>query len=300
MDGRPHAGDAPRTTTGTGAGEGIGPRSAGVTNPGPTTGSVEGTTRADNTAASTASDPLAPPTPRRTVVPGQQIDRVVTLSSADLDVVHALGAVPTAAWATEGTKARPWRRLDTPRTPRWNRPGAPSLASLLPFAPEAIILAAADVTADQMRGYEQIAAVVAHPAGRPGWAEHLELVAAALDRGYTDTLEVTTTALEAWATEQRDRGARRFAVVLATGARPDTPVATLSNRQPLAREIEALGFGILAHDNPVPYRELRTRGVQVVRIDPRNDDIVTAARQPSALSLPWLLPELTRGRSPSR
>ena len=68
---------------------------------------------------------------------------------------------------------------------------------------------------------------------------------------------------------------------------------------PLGAEIRALGFEVDARAEPRPYRELRRPGVQVARVDPRDDDLVAAVRQPSATSLPWVLDRLVRGRRPA-
>lgn len=259
-------------------------------------GTGEGTT---GTASATGStDPLAPPSPVRTPTPDAPVRRVVALSSADLDVLTALGVDPVAAWAQDGTGPRPWRDRPAPPAPAWDGPGLPTLRALLPFGAGAFALAAADVTEAQLRAYEQLATVIAAPDGRPGWREHLDLVAAAVDRDPAPAADRADGELGAWARGQRALGVTALAVVLSTGARPDTPVATLSAASPFAREIRDLGFDVVAHDEPVPYRELRRRGVQVVRVDPRGADVVAAVRQPSVLSLPWVLDTLVTGRRP--
>lgn len=250
-------------------------------------------------AAPSPSDPLAPPSPVRTPTPDSPVRRVVALSSADLDVLHALGVEPEAAWAVDGTGPRPWRDLPTPPAPEWSGPGLPSLRSVLPFGADAFALAAADVSTAQLRDYERLATVIVDPAGRPGWRDHLDLLAGATDRDGGPAADATRRELDAWTEGQRRMGVEALAVVVGTGARPDTPVATLAADSPLGAEIRALGLDVLAHPAPVAYRELRRPSVQVVRVDPRDGDLVAAVRQPSVSSLPWALAELTRGRRPA-
>lgn len=249
--------------------------------------------------ASTSSDPLTPASPIRTPTPDAPPRRLIALSSADLDVLRALDREPTAAWAVEGTGPRPWRERPAPPTPAWDGPGLPSLRSLLPFGVDAFVLAAADVTESELRGYEQLATVIVDPEGRPGWRGHLDLVAGAVDRDPSPAAEATEEALETWADGQRRLGVESLAVVIGTGARPDTPVATLVAQSPFGAEVRALGFSVVSRPVPVPYRDLRRRGVQVVRVDPRDDDLVAAVRQPSVSSLPWALERLVRGRRPA-
>lgn len=262
-------------------------------------GDEAGTTTGAGGATTTRTDPLAPPSPVRTPTPDAPVRRVVALSSADLDVLVALDVDPAAAWAQDGTAPRPWRRRPAPSAPAWDGPGPPTLRALLPLGAGAFALAAADVSREQLRGYEQLATVIADPAGRPGWRDHLELVAAAVDRDPRPAEDRAGEALDGWVAGQRRLGVTTLAVVLATGARPDTPVATLAADAPLAREVRDLGFDVLAHDEAVPYRDLRRPGVQVVRVDPRDADLVAAVRQPSVLSLPWALEALVRNRRPS-
>ncbi|EYT63287.1 hypothetical protein H483_0107680 [Dietzia sp. UCD-THP] len=249
--------------------------------------------------ATTSRDPLAPPSPVRTPTDDPPVRRVVALSSADLDALVALGMEPEAAWAVDGTGPRPWRDRPSPPAPDWGGPGLPSLRSLLPFGADAFALAAADVSEAQLRGYEQLATVIADPDGRPGWRRHLELVAEAVHRDPNRAAASAEEALDGWAEGQRRLGVEALAVVVGTGARPDTPVATLDGRSPLADEIRELGFDIVSHREPVPYRQLRRPGVQVVRVDPRDDDLVAAVRQPSVSSLPWALGRLVEGRRPA-
>lgn len=250
------------------------------------------------TSPSATSAPLAAPSPIRTPTPDAPVRRVAALSSADLDVLLALDIDPTAAWAAEGTGPRPWRDQPAPPSPDWDGPGLPSLRSLVPFGIDAFALATADVSEAQLRGYERLATVIIDPAGRPGWREHLELVADAADRDSGPAIEATTRALDTWARSQRDLGVDSFVVVIGTGADPDTPVATLAADSPLGAEIRELGFDVRARARPVPYRELGGPGVQVVRVDPRDGDLVAAVRQPSVTSLPWALDRLVRGRRP--
>lgn len=250
-------------------------------------------------AAPTTTDPLAPPSPVRTPTPDAPVRRVVALSSADLDVLTALEVEPRGAWAEDGTGPRPWRDATAPPGPDWDGPGPPTLRALLPLGAEAFALAAADLSPAQLRAYEQLATVIADPAGRPSWRDHLELVGEAVDRDPAPAAATADEALDDWVRGQRRLGVEGLAVVLGTGARPDTQVATLAASAPLSRAITDLGFGVHAHGEPVPYRDLRRRGVQVVRVDPRNADLVAAVRQPSVLSLSWALGELVRGRRPA-
>lgn len=259
--------------------------------------SGESTTTTTSHAAA-PTDPLLPPDPVRTVTPGSPARRVIALSSADLDVLLALGHEPTAAWAVEGTGPRPWRRQPAPPAPDWNQPGPPSLRSLLPFGVDAFAMATADATESQMRAYERLGAVIADPAGRPGWRDHLDLIAGAVGRDPGPVAESTTQALEAWAEGQRSIGVDTFVVVIGTGADPDTPVATLAADSPLGAEFGALGFDVLDRPESVPFGDLRRPGVQVVRVDPRDADLVSAIRQPSVTALPWALERLVRGRRP--
>ena len=246
-----------------------------------------------------ADDPLAPPSPIRTPTEDSPVRRVITLSSADLDVLLALGMEPEAAWAADGTGPRPWRESPAPPAPDWDGPGLPSLRSLLPFGFDGVALAAADVSQAQLRGVERLATVIADPEGRPGWRRHLELVAGAVDRDPGPPAGTAEQALETWAGGQRRLGVEVLAVVVATGARPDTPVATLDDRSPLGAEIRELGFDVFSYPDPAPYRDLRRPGVQVVRVDPRDGDLVAAVRQPSVTSLPWALQRLVEGRRPA-
>ncbi|UVE95682.1 ABC transporter substrate-binding protein [Dietzia sp. B32] len=246
--------------------------------------------------ATTSGDPLAPPSPIRTPTPDAPPRRLIALSSADLDVLQALDREPTAAWAVDGTGPRPWRMRPAPPSPEWDGPGLPSLRSLLPFGVDAFVLATADVTESELRGYERLATVIVDPQGRPGWRDHLDLVAGAVDRDPAPAAASTGRALEEWAGGQRRIGVDTLVVVIGTGARPDTPVATLAAESPLGTEIRALGFDVDSRPEPVPYRDLRRTGVQVVRVDPRDGDLVAAVRQPSVTSLPWALERLTRGR----
>lgn len=160
------------------------------------------------------------------------------------------------------------------------------------------MLAAADATEPELRGYEQLATVIVDPQGRPGWRGHLDLVADAVDRDPAAVTGSTEEALGEWTEGQRRIGVDALVVVIGTGARPDTPVATLAAESPLGAEIRALGFDVDSRPDPVPYRDLRQPGVQVVRVDPRDDDLVAAVRQPSVASLPWALERLVRDRRP--
>lgn len=247
----------------------------------------------------TPGDPLSPPSPIRTPTPDAPPRRLIALSSADLDVLRALEREPTAAWAVDGTGPRPWRTRPAPPSPEWEGPGLPSLRSLLPFGVDAFVLAAADVTGPELRGYEQLATVIVDPQGRPGWRDHLALVAHAVDRDPSSAAASTGRALEEWTEGQRRLGVDALVVVVGTGARPDTPVATLAAESPLGAEIRALGIEVISHREPVVYRDLRRPGVQVVRVDPRDGDLVAAVRQPSVTSLPWALERLVRGRRPA-
>lgn len=244
-------------------------------------------------------DPLAPPSPIRTPTADSPVRRVFTLSSADLDVLLALDREPAAAWAADGTGPRPWRDRVAPPAPDWGGPGLPSLRSLLPFRVDAFALAAADASESQLRGLERLAGVIVDPGGRPGWREHLDLVAAAVDRDPDPAAGVAEEALDAWTGGQRRLGVRALVVVVGTGARPDTPVATLGEGSPLGGEIRRLGLEVISYAEPTPYRELRRPGVQVVRVDPRDGDLVAAVRQPSVTSLPWALGRLVEGRRPA-
>lgn len=259
-------------------------------------GSGDGAT---TTRSTTTSDPAAAPDPVRTPTPDSPVERVVALSSADLDVLVALGQDPVAAWAEEGTGPRPWRPRPAPPEPDWDGPGLPSLSSVLPFGAEAFALAAADPAEGQLRDYERLATVIAGPDGRPGWRAHLGMVASAVDADPSGPEESTQEALEAWLRGQRSLGAEALVVVVGTGARPDTPVATLAADAPLCREVAALGLEVVAEAEPVAYRDLRRPGVQLVRVDPRDDDVVAAVRQPSVTSLPWVLERLVEGRRPA-
>ena len=245
------------------------------------------------------SDPLAPPSPIRTPTPDSPVRRVITLSSADLDVLLALGREPVAAWAADGTGRRPWRDHAAPPAPDWGGPGLPSLRSLLPFGVDGFALAAADPTEAQLRGFEQLAAVMVDPAGRPGWRRHLDLVADAVGRDPDPAAEAAEEALDAWTRGQRRLGVEALVVVVGTGALPDTPVATLDGRSPFGREIRGLGLDVVSYPDPRPYRDLRRSGVQVVRVDPRDGDLVAAVRQPSVSSLPWAVGRLGEGRRPA-
>ncbi|WP_346034507.1 ABC transporter substrate-binding protein [Dietzia natronolimnaea] len=271
-----------------GAGAGLATLSAcgavGETTTGPTT---------------TTGDPMAPPSPVRTPTDDPPVRRVMPLSSADLDVVLALGLEPEAAWAADGTGPRPWRDRPSPPAPDWGGPGLPSLRSLLPFGVDAFALAAADVSESQLRGFEQLATVIVDPGGRPGWRTHLGVVAGAVDRDPDRIAATAEGALDSWTRGQRRLGVDAVAVVIGTGARPDTPVATLHDGSPFATEIRDLGVDVISHPEPVPYRELRRPGVQVVRVDPRDGDLVAAVRQPSVSSLPWALGRLVEGRRPA-
>ena len=253
------------------------------------------------TTSSTTSpaDPLAPPSPIRTPTADTPVRRVVTLSSADLDVLLALGRDPAAAWAVDGTGPRPWRDTPAPPAPEWAGPGLPSLRSLLPLGMDAFAMAAADASVAQLRGYERLATVIVDPEGRPLWRDHLNLIADAVGVDPAPATAVTTDRLDAWARGQRRLGVEELVVVVGTGARPDTPVATLAADSPLGNEIRELGFEVGHRFEPTPYREFRRRGVQVVRVDPRDDDLVSAVRQPSVSSLPWALDQLVRGRRPA-
>lgn len=288
-DVEPDRRDVLRWTLGAGLAAGLG--LVGVT----ACGAPEGTT---TSASTSTADPLSAPEPVRTPTPGAPVERVVSLSSADLDVLVALGVDPVAAFAVDGTGSRPWRNRPAPPEPEWAGPGLPSLRSLMPWAADAFALAAADPTEEQLRDFEQLAAVIADPGGRPGWREHLELVSEAVDRDHVPAADAAERELEKWSREQRRRGVTKIVVVVGAGARPDTPVATLDKRAPLAREIIALGFDVVSHAEPVAYRKLRSRGALVVRVDPRDADVVAAVRQPSVSSLPWVLAKLVRGRRP--
>lgn len=248
---------------------------------------------------STPTGPLAPPEPIRTVTADAPARRVVALSSADLDVLVALDREPTAAWAADGTGPRPWRERPAPPSPEWDEAGPPSLRSLLPFGADAFAMAATDVSESQLRAYEQLAAVIVDPAGRPGWRDHLNLIADAVGEDPDEIAEATAKEVETWAERQRRLGVSSVVVVIGTGADPDTPVATLDADSPLGAELRALGFDVISHPEPVAYRSLRGRGVQVVRVDPRDSDLVAAVRQPSVTSLPWALERLARGRRPA-
>ncbi|KAA0919500.1 ABC transporter substrate-binding protein [Dietzia sp. ANT_WB102] len=255
--------------------------------------------RSTTSPTSTSSGPLTPPSPIRTPTPDVPPRRLVALSSADLDVLRVLDLEPTAAWAVDGTGPRPWRDRPAPPSPDWDGPGAPSLKSLLPFGVDAFVMAAADATGPELRAYERLATVIVDAHGRPGWREHLDLVARAVDRDPSSAAERTGSALEQWAGAQRRIGVDALVVVIGTGARPDTPVATLAARSPFGAEIRALGFDVDDRPEPVAYRDLRRPGVQVVRVDPRDGDVVAAVRQPSVSSLPWVLERLVRGRRPA-
>lgn len=250
------------------------------------------------TTSATTTGPLAPPEPVRTVTPDSPARRVIALSSADLDVLLALEHEPVAAWAEDGTGPRPWRRHPAPAAPAWDAAGLPSLRALLPFGVDAFAMAAAEASESQMRAYEQLGAVIADPAGRPGWRDHLDLTAEAVGRDPEPVAGATTQALGTWAEGQRSMGAEVFVVVIGTGADPDTPVATLAADSPLGVELRALGFDVLDAPEPVAFRDLRRPGAQVVRVDPRDEDLVAAIRQPSVTSLPWALDRLARGRRP--
>jgi iron complex transport system substrate-binding protein len=249
--------------------------------------------------AVSTSDPLAPPAPVRTPTEDSPVRSLGTLSSADLDVVLALGMEPEVAWAADGTGPRPWRERPSPPEPDWAGSGPPSLRSLLLFGVDAFALAAADVSEAQLRGFEQLATVIVDPDGRPGWREHLDLVAGAVDRDPAPPAADTEDALDAWSRGQRRLGVEALVVVVGTGARPDTPVATLQDGSPFGRELRDLGFEVISDPEPVPYRELRRPGVQVARVDPRDGDLVAAVRQPSVTSLPWALDRLADGRRPA-
>lgn len=250
-------------------------------------------------SSTTTGNPLSPPSPIRTPTDGSPVRSVIALSSADLDVLLALGVEPEAAWAADGTGPRPWRDAPSPPAPDWDGPGLPSLRSLLPFRFDAVALAAADASEAQLRGVERLATVIADPGGRPGWRRHLELVADAADRDPTPAAESAEEALETWTRGQRRLGVEALVVVIATGARPDTPVATLDARSPLGAEIRELGVDVLSRPDPTPYRDLRRPGVQVARVDPRDGNLVAAVRQPSVSSLPWALARLVEGRRPA-
>lgn len=160
-------------------------------------------------------------------------------------------------------------------------------------------MAAADLSESQLRSYEQLAAVIVDPTGRPLWREHLDLIAEAVAGDPGPVAGPATRRLDAWAGRQRALRVESFVVVIGTGANADTPVATLAAHAPLGAELEAMDFGVIAYDEPVPFRELRGKGVQVVRVDPRDGDLVAAVQQPSVSSLPWALERLVRGRRPS-
>lgn len=169
----------------------------------------------------------------------------------------------------------------------------------MPWAAGAFAIAAADLSARQMRELEQLAVVIASPEGRPGWREHLDIVAEAVDVDPRQAADAAERELEKWAREQRRLGVTGFAVVVGSGARPETSVATVAGDAPVSREISALDFDVISHVEPVAYRDLRRGGVQVVRVDPRDRDLVAAVRQPSVSSLPWALGRLVRGRKPA-
>lgn len=256
------------------------------------------TTTTTTGTASTSTGPLSAPKPVRTVTPDSPARRVIALSSADLDVLVALEHEPEVAWAADGTGPRPWRQQAAPPAPAWDGPGLPSLGALVLFGVDAFAMAAADATESQLRAYERLGAVIVGPEGRPGWRDHVVLVADAVGRDPGPVVESTTEALETWAEGQRSRGVESFVVVIGTGADPDTPVATLAADTPLGAELHALGFDVLDRSEAVPSRDLRGDGVQVVRVDPRDADLVAAIRQPSVASLPWALDTLVRGRRP--
>ena len=260
-----------------------------------------GTPGGSTTTSSTPSpaDPLAPPSPIRTPTANAPVHRVVALSSADLDVLVELGRDPVAAWAVDGTGPRPWRDHPAPPVPEWDGPGLPSLRSLLPFDMEALAIAAADVSLAQLRGYERMGTVIVDARGRPRWRDHLQLMADAVEGDPSPAAAATKEKLDAWARDQRRRGVEKVVVVLGTGARPDTPVATLAADSPLGVELRELGFEVGYRPEPTSYREFRRRGVLVVRVDPRDDDLVAAVRQPSVSSLPWALERLVRARRPA-
>ena len=241
----------------------------------------ESTTAMTTTTTAPSAGGLPGPEPIRTISPEAPARRVIALS-----------------WAADGTGPRPWRTSPAPPSPDWDQAGPPSLRAVLPFGADAFAVASADLSESQMRAYEQLGAVIADPAGRPGWRAHLDLMADALDRDPGPVADAAARKLETWTEQQRALGVGTFVVVVATGADPDTPVATLAADSPLGSAISDLGFGILAHPGPVPFRRLRTRGVQLVRVDPRDADLVAAIRQPSVTSLPWALEQLVRGRQP--
>lgn len=257
----------------------------------------EGTTTTGS--ATSPTDPLAPPSPIRTPTADAPVRHAVALSSADLDVLLTLGHEPTAAWAVDGTGPRPWRRRPAPPAPEWEGPGLPSLRSLLPLEMDCLAMAAADASVAQMRAFERMATVVADPRGRPGWRDHLDLVATAVGADPSGPAADCERRLDEWARGQRRLGVGELVVVVGTGARPDTPVATLAAGSPLGAEIRSLGFDVGSRPEPTPYRDLRRPGVQVVRVDPRDADLVAAVRQPSVGSLPWALGRLVRGRRPA-
>ena len=251
------------------------------------------------TTTTPSADPLAPPSPIRTPTADVPVRRIVALSSADLDVLHALGREPVAAWAVDGTGPRPWREHPAPPAPEWDGPGLPSLRSLLPYGMDAFAMAAADASLAQLRGFERLATVIVDPGGRPRWRDHLDLLAEAAGGDPSPAVDDTSARLDAWARGQRRLGVEEVVVVVGTGARPDTPVATLAGDSPLGAEIRDLGFEVGHRAEPTPYREFRRRGVQVVRVDPSDDDLVAAIRQPSVSSLPWALERVVRGRRPA-
>ncbi|MGW8593389.1 ABC transporter substrate-binding protein [Dietzia sp. NPDC055340] len=256
------------------------------------------TTTTPSTRGASTSGSLAPPEPVRTVTPDAPARQVVAMSSADLDVLHALDHAPTAAWAADGTGPRPWRGRPAPPAPEWAGSGPPSLRSLLPFGVDAFAMASADVTESQLRAYERLGAVIVGPEGRPDWRDHLHLIADAVGADPAPAERATGEVLGAWAERQRRLGVESFVVVIGTGADPDTAVATLAADAPLLAELRALGFDVVTYPGPVVFRELRRPGVHVVRVDPRDGDLVAAVRQPSVSSLPWALERLVRGRRP--
>ena len=279
--------------------EGQSPESPAVTTTATSATSATTATALPSGAEASASGSAGSPQPVRTVTPDAPAKQVMPLSSADLDVLLALELEPTAAWAVDGTGPRPWRQHPAPAGPEWDEAGMPSLRSLLPFGAEAFAMAAADVSESQLRAYEGLAAVIVDPEGRPGWRDHLNLMADAVGRDPDSAAASTEDDLEAWAEKQRRLGVEDFVVVVGTGAHPDTPVATLASNSPPGAEIRELGFGVISHPEPVAYRDLRRPGVQVVRVDPRDEDLVAAVRQPSVSSLPWALDRLVTGRRPA-
>ena len=142
----------------------------------------ESTPAMTTTTTAPSAGGLPGPEPIRTVSPEAPARRVIALSSADLDTLVALEHEPVAAWAADGTGPRPWRTSPAPLSPDWDQAGPPSLRAVLPFGADAFAVASADLSESQMRAYEQLGAVIADPAGRPGWRAHLDLMADALDR----------------------------------------------------------------------------------------------------------------------